>query len=121
MDPLVGRTIGAVKITCKLGAGGMATVYGGEDLEQDGSRRAIKVLSVTSHESYRARFDRESRIGHGIQHARVVRVHRYGVSGDYHYMVMDLVDGEDLAAAEEVDEDEDGEDAELASWDTSRE
>jgi serine/threonine-protein kinase len=97
VDPIVGRTIGAVRVTSKLGAGGMASVYAGEDLEADGARRAIKLLSVASHESYKARFEREARIGHGLNHPLLVRVHRYGVSGDFHYMVMDLVEGEDLA------------------------
>ena len=97
MDPLAGRTIGAVTITSKLGTGGMASVYAGTDAERDGARCAIKLLSITCHDAYRGRFERESRIGHRLNHPLLVRVHRYGVSGDFHYMVMDLVEGEDLA------------------------
>jgi len=97
VDPLVGRTVGGVRIDAKLGAGGMASVYAGSDQEAGGRRRAIKLLSVASHDHIQARFEREARIGHRLRDPLLVRVHRYGVSGDFHYMVMDLVEGEDLA------------------------
>lgn len=96
MDPLTGRTIGGITLQLKLGAGGMGSVYSGTDAEASGARRAIKLLSLASHESLQARFEREARIGHRLRHPLLVGVHRYGVSGDYQYMVMDLVEGEDL-------------------------
>ncbi|MBX3468988.1 MAG: SUMF1/EgtB/PvdO family nonheme iron enzyme [Planctomycetes bacterium] len=97
VDPMVGRTIGGVAIERKLGAGGMAAVYAGRDEEAGGAARAIKVLSVASPESHQVRFDREARIGRMLDHPLVVRVHRHGTCGDFRYMVMDLIDGEDLA------------------------
>ena len=96
VDPLCGRTIGGVNLQLKLGAGGMGSVYSGPDAEASGAQRAIKLLSLASHESLQARFEREARIGHRLRHPLLVGVHRYGVSGDYQYMVMDLVEGEDL-------------------------
>src|SRR5690606_6668884 len=62
-----------------------------------GVRRAIKVLSVASPETFQARFEREARIGQALDHPLIVRVHRHGTSGDYRFMVMELVEGEDLA------------------------
>ncbi|MEZ6189054.1 MAG: bifunctional serine/threonine-protein kinase/formylglycine-generating enzyme family protein [Planctomycetota bacterium] len=97
MDPLLGRTIGGLSLERKLGAGGMAAVYAGPDSEDGGAVRAIKLLSVASHDHLKARFEREAKIGHRLNHPLLVGVTRYGVSGDYHYMVMDFVDGEDLA------------------------
>ncbi|MCW8140062.1 MAG: serine/threonine protein kinase, partial [Planctomycetota bacterium] len=97
VDPMLGRTIGGVAIERKLGAGGMAAVYAGRDDEAGGAARAIKVLSVASPESHQVRFDREARIGRMLDHPLVVRVHRHGTCGDFRYMVMDLIDGEDLA------------------------
>lgn len=97
VDSLLGRIIGGVTIESKLGSGGMAAVYAGQDAEEGGARRALKVLSVASPESFQVRFEREARIGQGLEHPLIVRVHRHGTSGDYRFMVMDLVEGEDLA------------------------
>lgn len=97
MDPIIGRTIGGVVIDQKLGSGGMGTVYAGRDDDAGGVRRAIKVLSVASPETFQARFEREARIGQALDHPLIVRVHRHGTSGDYRFMVMELVEGEDLA------------------------
>jgi len=96
VDPLLGRTIGGITLESKLGAGGMAAVYAGPDSEDGGEVHAIKLLSVASHDHLKARFEREAKIGHRLNHPLLVGVHRYGVSGDYHYMVMDFVQGEDL-------------------------
>jgi eukaryotic-like serine/threonine-protein kinase len=95
-DPLVGREIGGVRLIGRLGTGGMAAVYLGEDGEAEGARRAVKLLSVASHPHYRARFEREAQIGERLRDPLLVHVYRSGVSGDFHFMVMDLVEGEDL-------------------------
>ncbi len=96
-DPLSGREIGEVRLEGKLGAGGMASVYLGRDLARGGAPCAIKLLSVASPEGFRSRFEREARIGEALDDEALVRVHRSGLSGDYHFAVMDLVEGEDLA------------------------
>ena len=45
-DPLVGRTIGDVEITARLGAGGMGAVYVGRDaLSEAQDRVALKLLN----------------------------------------------------------------------------
>lgn len=87
-----------MRIVSKLGAGGMASVYLGEDAEAKGALRALKLLSVAAPEPYKVRFEREARIGAGLDHPLLVRVHRHGVSGDFLYLVMDYVEGEDLAS-----------------------
>ena len=45
-DPLVGREVGGVRLLGRLGTGGMAAVYLGEDSEAEGTRRAVKLLST---------------------------------------------------------------------------
>ena len=96
-DPLVGRTIGDVEITARLGAGGMGAVYVGRDTaSEDPDRVALKLLSITSHDHIRDRFVREAQIGESLRHPLLVGVRRFGTCGDYQYMVMDLVEGEDL-------------------------
>ncbi|MGE0711377.1 MAG: bifunctional serine/threonine-protein kinase/formylglycine-generating enzyme family protein [Planctomycetota bacterium] len=95
-DPLVGRAIGHVQIEARLGAGGMAAVYVGRDLDHAGQRCALKLLSVASHEHIRERFRREALIGLSLRHPLLVGVSRHGTSGDFLYMVMELVEGEDL-------------------------
>ena len=97
MDPLVGRTIGGIQLDAKLGAGGMGSVYQGRDGQDGDARRALKLLSVASPDYLQERFEREAKIGFKLKHPLLVRVHRYGVDGDFHYMVMDLVEGEDLS------------------------
>lgn len=93
----MGREIGGVRLESKLGAGGMASVYAGADVERSDVRCAVKLLSVASHDHYRERFQREAQIGATLDHSSLVRVYRSGTSGDFLFMVMDLVEGEDLA------------------------
>jgi eukaryotic-like serine/threonine-protein kinase len=100
-DALIGTMIaGKYRIHRLLGTGGMGAVYAGEHLEI-GKRVAIKVI----HESHAnspevaARFRREARAASAVESASIVHVFDVGhdpVAGLY--MVMEYLDGEDLAA-----------------------
>ena len=48
-------------------------------------------------EEFRARFDRESRYASALEHPNIVRVHEVGGTDEMSYMVMDFIDGSDLA------------------------
>jgi len=98
--PLTPSTrLGPYEIIAPLGAGGMGEVYRAHDtrLRRD---VAIKVLSerLSDHAEARARFDREARVVSGLNHPHICVLHDIGRDGDIDYLVMELVDGESLAA-----------------------
>jgi serine/threonine protein kinase len=81
----------------RLRAGGMAEVYLAE--RPDGERRAIKRL--LPHLEGQARLagalEEEARLGRSIRHANVVRVDGFERDGGRGHIVMEYVDGVDLA------------------------
>ena len=93
-----GSELAGYRIIRQLGQGGMGAVYLAERIA-DGERVAFKVL-LSEHalnEEFRSRFDRESRYAAALNHPNIVRVHEVGGTEDLSYMVMDFVDGSDLA------------------------
>ena len=82
-----------------LGRGGMGEVYRADDLRL-GQTVALKFLprSVERDEARRARFLNEVRIARQISHTNVCRVYDVGDVDGRHFISMEFVDGEDLAA-----------------------
>ncbi len=82
----------------KLGHGGMAVVWLATDERLD-REVAIKVLSdtLTADHDYRGRFAREARVAAGLQHPNLVSVYDYD-AGERPYLVMEYIEGGDLAA-----------------------
>ncbi|MCA9655058.1 MAG: protein kinase [Myxococcales bacterium] len=82
-----------------LKAGGMGTVYEGEQLRL-GKRVAIKVLrpEATYNEAARRRFEREAKLASRIRHRNVVDLLDFGVQDDTAYYVMELLEGRDLSS-----------------------
>lgn len=81
-----------------VGAGGMATVYRGEDLLLE---RAVAVKFLrepfASDPKSRERFIAEARAAARLDHANVVRIYDVGEDeGQHPYIVMELVEGDDL-------------------------
>lgn len=84
----------------QLGAGGMGTVWVARDLRLARSV-AIKFLSGDFHndEPARLRFEREARMASKIRSPHVVQVFAAGITAEgVPYVVMELLDGEDLDA-----------------------
>ncbi|WP_236003997.1 serine/threonine-protein kinase [Nonomuraea antri] len=81
----------------RIGAGGMGEVWRGEDIVL-ARTVAVKVLlpGRMDDPGFVARFQGEARAMATINHAGVVDVYDYGVSGDTVYLVMKFVDGEPL-------------------------
>jgi len=94
----VGSELAGYRIIRELGKGGMGAVYLAERIAT-GEMVAFKVLlsEVALNEEFRARFDRESRYASALDHPNIVRVHEVGGTDELSYMVMDYVDGSDLA------------------------
>src|SRR5213595_2105066 len=94
-----GTRLGPYEIQSPLGAGGMGEVYRARDTRLD-REVAIKVLpqNVAAREDVRARFEREARAISALNHPNICTLHDVGREGDVAYLVMELVDGETLAA-----------------------
>jgi hypothetical protein len=89
---------GRYRLRALLGSGGMAAVYRAWDphLERD---VAVKLLHPTSTDrpGSAERFRAEARMAGSLAHPNVVNVYDYGEDAGLGYIVMELVDGEDLA------------------------
>ncbi len=98
-----GTPLGTFTILEPLGAGGMGEVYRARDTRLD-RLVAIKVLSSERDTAPggRERFEREARAISRLSHPRICTVHDVGVAdisgSDVQYLVMELLDGETLAA-----------------------
>ncbi|WP_282692852.1 serine/threonine-protein kinase [Streptomyces sp. CC208A] len=99
-----GRVIGGrYELAAVLGQGGMGQVWTGYDTRLD-RRVAVKLLSpatltgpATAADELRRRFVRECRVTAHVDHPGLVTVHDAGSDGDDLYLVMQHVDGADLA------------------------
>ncbi len=80
-----------------VGAGGMATVYRGHDVLLDRAV-AVKVLRepYASNSDFRQRFLEEARAAARLDHPNIVRIYDVGQVEHQPYIVMELVQGQDL-------------------------
>ncbi|MDX2130455.1 MAG: serine/threonine-protein kinase [Planctomycetota bacterium] len=89
-----GQKIPGYKVLGKLGAGAMATVFKAKQLSLD-RIVAIKVLprKFTSNPQFIERFYAEGRAAAQLNHPNIVQAYDVGKAGEYHYFVMEFVDG----------------------------
>jgi eukaryotic-like serine/threonine-protein kinase len=94
-----GSRLGPYEIVAPLGSGGMGEVYRARDTRL-GRDVAIKVLPANLSESaeVRARFEREARTISSLNHPNICTLHDVGHEDGTAYLVMELVEGETLAA-----------------------
>jgi serine/threonine-protein kinase len=93
-----GSGLGLYRIGGLLGKGGMGEVYRARD-EKLGRDVALKVLpSAFAWDPDRfARFEREARLLASLNHPNIAGIHGLEQSGDTHFLVLELVEGETLA------------------------
>jgi non-specific serine/threonine protein kinase len=92
------ETIRQYVLTRKLGEGGMGVVYEARD-ERLGRLVAIKrVRAFSGDATLRDRLVREARTAAGISHPNICQVYELGEEGGELFVVMELLDGETLAA-----------------------
>jgi serine/threonine protein kinase len=92
----VGELVGGrYRVTSLLGRGGMADVYQATD-EQTGVAVAVKSLHTAAPGGQWS--EREIRALSRLDHPAIVRLRDTGTEGATRYLVLDLVDGEPLAA-----------------------
>jgi hypothetical protein len=88
---------GKLQLERLAGTGGMGEVFQGRDLNS-GQQVAVKVLRVP-HVDQMVRFEREARMLAELDHPNIVRYIDHGVETQGQpYIVMEWLDGEDLAA-----------------------
>ena len=94
----VGDRLGHYQISSALGAGGMGQVYRARDTRLNGDV-AIKIVSdgFASDPDRLARFTREAHTLAALNHPHIAHVYGIEESGDVHALVMELIEGEDLA------------------------
>jgi len=89
-----GQKIPGFKVIDKLGAGAMATVFKAKQLSLD-RLVAIKVLprKFSSNPQFIERFYAEGRAAAQLNHPNIVQAYDVGKAGDYHFFVMEYVEG----------------------------
>ena len=102
---MIGETLGSYTVERELGRGGMGAVYAAVHTLL-GRRAAVKVLlgQLSSDEAAVQRFFNEARAASAIKHPSIVEIYDFGwaegADGAHRsaYIVMELMDGESLAA-----------------------
>jgi serine/threonine protein kinase len=94
-----GDRLGPYEIVAPLGAGGMGEVYRAKDTKL-GRDVAIKVLPpAVAHDAERlARFKREAQVLASLNHPNIAAIYGLDEAGDKLFLVLELVEGEDLSA-----------------------
>ena len=96
---LSGRQIGSYRVRSLIGVGGMGEVYRAFDskLEREVALKVLPAAYARDPERL-ARLRREARILASLNHANIATIHGLEDSDDFHCLVMELVEGETLAA-----------------------
>jgi serine/threonine-protein kinase len=100
-DRFVGKLLAdTYQVVRMIGKGGMGAIYEATHARLHGKRYAIKVLApqLTDEPELLLRFRREAEIASQLGHDNIVTVHDFNIADGQAYMVMELLEGEDLAA-----------------------
>jgi len=94
-----GTFLGKYQVVRLIGEGGMGAVYEAVHLAI-GKKVAIKIMSagLAADLDARARFLREAQLTSRVRHPHAVDVTDVGSEGGHTFLVMELLDGEDLAS-----------------------
>jgi eukaryotic-like serine/threonine-protein kinase len=100
------KRLGRFEVGAKIGGGGMATVYLGRDVRDDGTEAfvALKVIrdELANDEQFTAMFVDEAKILGRLSHPNVIQTLEHGVTGHHRFIAMELLNGRTVADAWEV-------------------
>ena len=98
MGLLPGSRLGSYEVVAPLGAGGMGEVYRATDTNLK-RQVALKVLpaALAGDAERLARFQREAEVLAALNHPHIAAIYGLEKSGEVTALVMELVEGEDLA------------------------
>src|SRR3982751_3987366 len=98
MPLAAGRQLGPYQIAAPIGAGGMGEVYRARDttLNRDVAIKVLPDLFANDPERL-ARFRREAQMLASLNHPNIAHIHGFEDADGVHALVMELVEGEDLA------------------------
>ncbi len=96
---LVGQSISHYHILAPLGKGGMGEVYQARDTKLDRTV-ALKILpaDVATDAERLRRFVREAKAASALNHPHVATIYEIGAVNDIHFIAMEYVEGQTLAA-----------------------
>ena len=85
------------ELVAQQGSGGMSVIYKAQDRSL-GRMVAVKILrpSLTKDPSFLEKFQQEARSVAVMSHPNIVTVHDVGSDGATHYIVMEIIEGQDL-------------------------
>ncbi len=95
--PMPPTQLGPFRLQKRLGRGGQASVYLAQQLNLQ-RPAAVKVLSfkLAADEAFVERFHREARIAARLNHPNIVSVFDSGCEQGFHWLAMELVEGESV-------------------------
>ena len=91
------KRIRKYEIRAEIGSGGFGRVYEAWDPDV-GRAVAIKVLNTAGDRNMLQRFQNEAAAAGRLQHKNIVTVYEFGESDGMPYLVMQLLEGQDLSA-----------------------
>ncbi|MFI5777390.1 protein kinase [Nocardia sp. NPDC051570] len=95
---MVARRFGRYRLDGLIGRGSVGEVWRAHD-DDTGRTVALKILSITAAEDpdYRRRFEREARIGAGLDDPHIVPIHGFGEQDGRLFLAMAYIPGLDVA------------------------
>ena len=93
-----GQTLSHYRLIEKIGEGGMGVVWKADDTKL-GREVAIKLLpeQLTADPERLARLEREAKVLASLNHPNIAAIYDLDRDGGNHFLVLELVEGEDLA------------------------